>query len=486
VARRYVEDPSSFYVIGRLWIVMFTILTIPLVYLVGRRIMSPVVGLVAAGTWTVLPLVLDYGRLVRSDSAATCLGLLAFLACLRAIDAPSWRRFALAGAAIGLAVSTRYFMVTLLVVLAGAWWYARRDGHALAARGAAAEGPARSGHVGWLPLAVGASAAFAAFALMTPYFFIDAHTAERSLTAEQAGHFADVSRGPLDNFAFYLFHAMPDSVGWPGFLLAVAGIVLAWRHRNRLALLAAAFVGTFLAALLPASLHWQRWVIPVLPFVALFAVDAVVAFATTLVARRAHEHSSRAFGIAAVIGVLAILAVPATTSAVRTFDATQPSTRSAMRSDVRREVPRRSPVAIEVKGPSLGDEGYPTYHAFDLPRNGSVADYLAHGYHYFVVNTYIALQYRLHPKRWADHFAFYQFLRGHAHLLADERPSNPGRGPHLKLYRVDDADLQRPVGRPVRGTTSRSAHDRVGHPSHEYPVGGHLFDRTRAPHAAAN
>jgi len=174
VAQRYREDPASFYVIGRLWTIALTVLTIPLVYLVGRRIMSPLVGLLAAGAWTVLPLVLDYGRVVRSDSAATCFGLLAFLACLRAIDVPSWRRFAIAGAAIGLAVSTRYFMLTLMVVLAGAWWCARRDG-----RG--------DRQVGWWQLLLGGGAALGAFAVMTPFLFLDWSAAERSLTADVEG-----------------------------------------------------------------------------------------------------------------------------------------------------------------------------------------------------------------------------------------------------------------------------------------------------------
>jgi len=468
VAQRYREDPASFYVIGRLWTIALTVLTIPLVYLVGRRIMSPLVGLLAAGTWTVLPLVLDYGRLVRSDSAATCFGLLAFLACLRAIDVPSWRRFAIAGAAIGLAVSTRYFMVTLLVVLAGAWWCARRDAHTHVADGAA--------RVGWSGLFVGGAAALGAFALTTPFLFLDSSAAERSLTAEQSGHFGSASQGLLDNVGFYLFHALPDTLSWPGYLFAVAGIVLACVRRNRGALLAVTFVITFLAALLPAGLHWQRWVIPVLPFLALFAVDAVVATADALASRR-DTARRRVFLGAVVLGMAALLAVSAVTSAFDAYAMTVPSTRSRMRSDIERDVPRDAPVAIEVKGPSLGDLGYRTYHVYDFPRNGTVADFVAHGYHYFVVNTYLALQYRLHAKRWPEHAAFYQFLRWHGHLIADEHPAGARKGPHLKLYRVDDADVQGQVGRPVRSTTERSTRDRVGQPSHEYPAGGRSFDQ---------
>ena len=463
VARRYREDPASFYVIGRLWTIALTVLTIPLVYLIGRRIMSPLVGLLGAAAWTVLPLVLDYGRVVRSDSAATCFGLLAFLACLRAVDVPSWRRFALAGAAIGLAVSTRYFMATLVVALVGAWWCARLDAH--------------TSRVSWSRLVVAGAAALGAFALTTPFFFLDSGAAARSLTAEQTGHFGSASHGALENVGFYLFHALPDTLSWPGFLLAVAGIAVACVRRNRGAMLAAAFVATFLAALLPAQLHWQRWVIPVLPFLALFAVEAVVAAAGALAARRAEPGQRRLVAAVIAMGLTAMLVVPVATSAFDTYAMTVPSTRTALRNDALHEVPAGARVAVEVKGPSLGDAGYRTYHAYDLPKNGSVADFVAHGYHYFVVNTYLALQYRLHPKRWANHFAFYEFLRWHGHLLADERPSGPKQGPHLKLYRVDDADVERHAGRPVRSTTRRSTRDRVGRPSLEYPVGGRLFDR---------
>lgn len=467
VARRYREDPASFYVIGRLWTMALTVLTIPLVYLVGRRVMSPLVGLLGAAAWTVLPLVLDYGRLVRSDSAATCFGLLAFLACLRAVDAPTWRRFVVAGAAIGLAVSTRYFMATLVVVLVGAWWCARRD----------ARSHPPSGRVGWSRLVVGGAAALGAFALTTPFLFLDSSAATRSLTAEQTGHFGSASHGVLDNLGFYLFHALPDTLSWPGILLAVAGMAIVCVRRNRDGLLAAAFVATFLAALLPAQLHWQRWVIPVLPFLALFAVHAVVVAAEALAARRPEADRRPLVAVTIAIGLLAMLAVPVATSGFDTYAMTVPSTRTALRDDALRDVPAGARVAIEVKGPSLGDAGYRTYHAFDLPKNGTVADFVAHDYHYFVVNTYLALQYRLHPKRWAQHFAFYQFLRWHGQLLADERPSGARQGPHLKLYRVDDAAVERHVGRPVRSTTQRSTRDRVGRPSHEYPAGGRLFDR---------
>jgi hypothetical protein len=476
VLRRYREDPSSFYLIGRIWALVLTVATVPLVYLLGRRIHSSLVGLLGAAVWALVPMVLEYGRLVRTDAAATCFGMLALLAALRALERPSAARFSLAGAAIGVAVATRWFMLTLVVVLVGAWWCTRRD--PLGTDAPSDGQSARTSRASWSRLLFGGAAALVAFAALTPYFFLDWRAVRQSVLAEEGGHFASVSHGPIDNVSYYLFHALPDALSWPVYLMAVVGLVLLVLRRRRPGVLTVVFVLAFVAALLPLPLHWQRWLIPVFPLLVLSAVCAVCTVAA-LLTNPATSPARRVAGRAGAItiGITAMIAVMAVASAFDTYAATVPTTRTAMRHDVARDVPNGAKVAVEVKGPSLGDIGYRTYHAFDLPRNGTIADYVAHGYHYFVVNTYVALQYRLHSNRWRDHAAFYQFLRWHGKLLADERPADARQGPHLKLYRVDDAELQRHVGRPARATTLRSTHDRVGTPSHEYPASGRRFDQ---------
>ena len=65
---------------------------------------------------------MSYGTIVRTDAAGACFGLLSLWACLVALDDPRPRRFALAGAAIGLAVASRYFMIALVPVLVAVWW----------------------------------------------------------------------------------------------------------------------------------------------------------------------------------------------------------------------------------------------------------------------------------------------------------------------------------------------------------------------------
>jgi Dolichyl-phosphate-mannose-protein mannosyltransferase len=125
VATRFREDPTSFYEIGRLWVMLLSVATIPLLFFLGRRAFDDLTALVAAFCWALVPLAVSYGSIVRTDAAGACFGLLSLWACLVALDDPRPRRFAYAGAAIGLAVASRYFMVALLPVIVMVWVIAR-------------------------------------------------------------------------------------------------------------------------------------------------------------------------------------------------------------------------------------------------------------------------------------------------------------------------------------------------------------------------
>ena len=105
--------------------ILLSVATIPLLFLVARRAFDDLTAIVAAFCWALVPLAVSYGSIVRTDAAGACFGLLSLWLCLVALDDPRPRHFALAGAAIGLAVASRYFMVALVPVLVAVWWIAR-------------------------------------------------------------------------------------------------------------------------------------------------------------------------------------------------------------------------------------------------------------------------------------------------------------------------------------------------------------------------
>ena len=461
VAARFREDPSSFYEIGRLWVILLSVATIPLLFLVGRRAFDDLTALVAAGCWALVPLVVSYGTIVRTDAAGVCFGLLALWLCLVALDDRRMRAFAAAGAAIGLAVASRYFMVTLVPVLAAAWAIARASARP---------------RVTWRMLAAGVGVAVAAFALTTPFFFVDWHAVARSLQAETVGTVTNNTSGWSGNLEYYAGTAVPDALSWAGPLLAVVGLAIACARRDARRLLLAGFVALFLAVVSLSSLAWQRWIIPVLPIVLLFAASAVVTMA--LACGRALPSSRARRSVMAglvVVGAVALAAEPAVS--LVDFERAQAatSTREAMRAFIIDHVPKGSLVAMEVKGPELRTAGYRVLDRYDLPHDGTIGDYSAHGYDYLIVNAFVSLRYRLDAKRYPVHAKFYEFLRERADLLADYQSEGDERGPHLKLYYLDPAMVAGPHKPKNLLITSRSSHDRLDAPKPLYPVGEEIY-----------
>ena len=461
VAARFRSDPTSFYEIGRLWVMLLSVATVPLLFLLARRAFDDLTAIVAAFCWALVPLAVSYGSIVRTDAAGACFGLLSLWLCLVALDDPRPRHFALAGAAIGLAVASRYFMVALVPVLVAVWWIARsRDRVRVTPK----------------TLVIGLGAAFALFALTTPFFFIDWHAVSRSLEAETVGTVTNDRSGWLENLGYYTGEAIPDAISWVAPVLAVAGIAIAGVRRDTRRLLLVGFGLVFLGVISLSSLHWERWAIQVLPLVVLFGVSAVVTFAR-FAARSVRSRELRRWVLVGLVvaGTVAIVAEPAVSLVDDERMQDQPSTRELMRSWIIAHVPVGTPIATEVKGPELRTAGYPVLDRYDLPTDGTLGDYAAHGYHYLIVNAFVSLRYRIDAKQFPRHARFYEFLRERGDLLADFGDTDATTGPHLKLYYMDPAILAGPHRPKNVAVTSRSSHDQLAHPKPLYPVGEEIL-----------
>jgi hypothetical protein len=94
--------------IGRVYTAALCTLTFVLLYLVAARLFDPLVGVVAAGFLAVIPLHAFRSRLWVPDAPMTFFYTLALLAAVGIVVRPTYTRFALAGAAVGLATATKY------------------------------------------------------------------------------------------------------------------------------------------------------------------------------------------------------------------------------------------------------------------------------------------------------------------------------------------------------------------------------------------
>lgn len=424
LAHQFAASPTAFYVIGRLWSIAFAIAAIPLVFLLGRRCFSTTVGLAGAALWALVPSAVSYGRILRTDSAGVFFALLALLLIVRVLERPSVRNQVLAGVALGAGISSRYFLLALVpaLVLAGIVALRRRLPDA-SIRG----------------IAAGVGATIVTFALTTPYFFLDRAAAWNSLSAENGPHVGHDGLSPLGNVRWYLGTALPSTLSWPLALLAVAGIVFTLRRPHdarRLLLLAASAI--FLAAICTSKLHWERWPLPIVPVIVLFAAYGIVRLASWVRERAAQPIPGPAFAVAAV-GLVAVL--PATNVIQMNLRESKPSTRVIAGRWIEKHIPEGSRLVKEVKTAPLYDGDLHVLSRYSLPRGGWTIDwYQRHGYRYFVVNASVSSAYISNPHRYPGGAALYRQLRREACLLHKFRASSDEYGPLIRVYELPAVD----------------------------------------------
>jgi hypothetical protein len=428
IATRLQTDPTSFYLIGRLWAMVFGLASLPVLFVIGRRVFGDVVALLGTGLWALVPLGVQYGQVTRTDTVGLFFALLTIWWCLRAVERPSLARFVAAGAAAGLGVASRYFLAALAVVLCATWWFAvHREATIDAGE------PGRSLRPTLLVGALGAMVA--TFVITTPYFLLDWHDAMQSMSGEAAPATASPSSSFVSNVTYYTTNAIPHQLSWIGLIAAVVGLALALRRPTPARLILLAWVLCAITVVSVLSLHWARWVIPAIPILSLFASYAAVSAARSVAAWYSST-PARHWAFAGVVGALAVLIAASPASGLVALDRSESeaSTRVLAESWIEHHIPRGSGVAVELKGPDLTNTGYHYVEHYALPDAGTATDYVRVGYRYVVVNSTIAHGFMSHPHRYRAQVAFYEFLRDDSRRLARFRPGHDESGPHLTLY----------------------------------------------------
>jgi len=422
LAARVGGDPGRYFLLGRLIAVFFAVASLPLLYLIARRAYDTTTALVATWLASLSPLALEHAQMLRTDSAGLFFGLLALWLSLRVLDHPGRKAHVVAGLALGAAIGTRYFLVTLvpILVLADALLWRRCAGDA-----GARQRLIRASILGLGCVALG-------FVLSTPYFLLDLPTVWQNLVHEtRSEHIGADGLGFAGNLYWYLTEALPAALPDAALALAALGLVhVAWR-RNVQALLAAASIITFLLAISTASLHWQRWLIQVLPLVALLAAGALVAIARALAQR---VSTRRGVEIALVVAATALLSAGPALGYFR-FALAQgkPSTRVAAREWMIANLAPGSTIAADFyTAPLHGSELRADYH-FSLAANGTLAEYRKAGYRYLMVSDAIYARYQREPQRYAKEVAFYETLLKSGKTVARFTPREIGRGPLITI-----------------------------------------------------
>ena len=417
-------SPTPFYLLGRVLTIALAVLTLPMTYRLGKCTLGEHAGLAGAFILLTCELAIRQALLVRSDSATMFFGTLGMLCGIRLLKSPGWPRQAAAGLIIGLAVSTKYYMLVLVAMLiaidAVLIWRQHNAGGAQSSM--------------LKPAAVGLVCVALAFALTTPYLLIDWETAIGNILIElRSTHPGADGLSSFGNFAWYMKQALPSALGWPRVLLMVIGVGTTLASRRCEQLLLLSYSGLFLLGISLSSLHWAHWIMAILPVLALLAGEGCVRLAGWGASVLRLPTSYKSLTLTAL--VIAVSLGPGRDVAYAQIRRSRPSTQAHARRWVLEHIPMGTPIAQEGYTAPLAGAGYPLFQISSLDQR-SLEDYYIDGYHLLLASSYMYDRFYAEPERYRHRIEFYEAL-GQCLLLAEFAPSRTIGGPTVRLYSLD-------------------------------------------------
>jgi 4-amino-4-deoxy-L-arabinose transferase-like glycosyltransferase len=379
------DEPS--YLTARLIVAAFGVAAVAGAWWLGRAAYGKTAGLVAAAVVAVETIGVAYSHMAVTDVAMTAL-----IAVSLALAVTG--RLELAGLAAGLAASAKYPAVFLVVPLVVAGWGRwRRLGYSLAA-------------------------AVAAFLATSPYVLVHPHQAWDDATRVQRLAREGWLGFENDSFALFSFTGKLWHGFGPALVIGVIGLVLALRRRTRTDLILASFVLVYAVDLLTLRAHFDRYVLPLVPALAVLAGRQRILAPVTL-------------------GCLVVPLVWAIGDDVRL---TRTDTRAVAHAWIEKHVPPHATIAAESSTPPL--EGHPIV-GLALPGPGRPFDHdrdvdrlRGQGVRYALVTGAIADRVLAARDRYPREAHFYDQLRTRARRVYHLEPEHGLTGPWVSLYRI--------------------------------------------------
>ena len=443
----FVVDAGPYFLLARLLSVAAGTASVYLLYRIGREAFGRPAGLVAALFLAVAPLHVAYSHMAVTDVAATAVSLLALLLLLQAARGGGRRRLIAGAVAAGLATSTKYNLGALVLPATIAAVYACRGE---VARRAAAGGRAA---LLWprLLLARVYAPMLLAFVAGSPFIILDPghflHDFLRQNRIMDRGWlgFENVGNG----FWYNLETNLGGTLGVVLVALAIAGLAWAlWRHTT-VDLLLAPYALAYFVYISTWSELADRYLLPILPLLLLFAVRLCLELVDLRPAARRYAAPAVALVLAAAL-VAPLAGALAYDRALSGGD-----TRERAKAWVESNVPAGSIVATESYGPPLvrvRDERYyrdaglktPAYRILRLRLPAPGVPNRSHGLEwlrekhadYVIVSSTVYDRVLAAAGSYPELAAFYRSLDEQAELVEVFTPGPGERGPVLKVYRL--------------------------------------------------
>lgn len=296
--------PEMLILPGRLVMAAFGVLAVWQTLRLGRMLRPGadgwIIGLFAAALLATSPVFVQYAQIIRSDMMGTAFVMLCLGAALRIADDGRTADYAWAALWLALAVASKWpFAIAALSVAGACLSYTRHAG--------------ANARQQVLRLAGFAVLAPVLLVVISPYLVLDYQTVLVNLTGEaRPQHLGSTGAGPLGNAWWYISGPLWSGFGAGGLVLAAGGLAVMARDA-RLRLVLVPFLVVHFAIICLHDLRWERWVVPIMPILALGA-GLIAARLIALV--KAQPRLAQGAVLGALV-VMPLTLVPPTLSAAR-------------------------------------------------------------------------------------------------------------------------------------------------------------------------
>lgn len=396
----------SFFLLARATSAVLGAATAWLVFLAARDLFScRRVAAIAALLFAVGFLHVRDSHFGTNDVTAMFFLAAAFRYAVRVYRGGGWSDYALAGATSGLAVGVKYNTLLIAVPLLLAHFLRQDGGRTFRRQG--------------LVLLAAVTAA-AAFVVANPQVLWHADAYWRGLMSlrQQAVAGPHVGQDQLAPWLLFL-RWLPLSIGWATSAFLPAAVVLLWRSGRRTLLLASSLPVAYFVLTLGVEYFMLRFLLPLMPFLAIIAAAGVVRLVDLLAPDGAR--------LATVLAVLALVIEPLAASVRLDLVLGRKDTRLLARSWIEQNLPEGSRVHLEGYGPRtrLAARSYVGTSRFEIVRAPAGTDlrhYVANDVRYYVLSSWVGGRIDKYDERFFAQKKFYRDLREHGRQLARFSP----------------------------------------------------------------
>lgn len=457
----YRANPTNFYLIARLTVIIFGAATTLSLYLLGKAASSSRAGLIAAGFLAVNFLSVRNSHYAVPDIVMVFFVVLAVGLVANGLRLTRSRDIYLAGLAAGLAVAMKW---TAFPVIVPVWWvsfWVGREGQ----KGIVRKFINRTVILSALAFLVGVAFGSPQI-LISPQLYID-HLFGLSSGGYEGGSVSIV----LNKWAYY-GKSLYYGGGIPLITLGIIGvarrIILVVKDRDPMNILILSFPILYFTIInIFGIFFFIRYLLPLIPFAALFAADVIMVVWSSW-------RDVRWVRTLAIVMLLAVILLSVANSIRHDLILTYTDTRSLAKEWIETSIPEGSKIAVDwpVHGPPLStyEESMPNskrvYDVYFNYGNGltdqSLDWYKEQGFDYLITSSYI---YRWWSEsNYPERHEFYTSLDDHGKFLKSfysfEGESEPTYifdeiygpviglwqrerpGPTLKIYKLQSETIE--------------------------------------------